>query len=166
MAYETFKKIKTKQQFLATQESQYYAGLSAEIQNVKYNIYVVKCKVFQRDNFECQNSNCETPDSPLTRHHYKFRKNGGKDTVRNNVTICKDCHDMLPVRPFSEFFYCQTIVHQWYNPICIKLGYQGGIRDVDTCNFYSTKHGCLLSAFNLNLRPRESNTYNEVLNGD
>lgn len=57
-----------------------------------YNKYVIKCLVFQRDNFECQNENCQTPISPLTLHHVKWQKNGGKDAVRNSLTLCKSCH--------------------------------------------------------------------------
>ena len=52
----------------------------------------MKAVVFQRDEFKCQNTECEYPDSPLTLHHVKFQKNGGKDSDRNCVTLCKTCH--------------------------------------------------------------------------
>jgi len=92
MAYEIYKEIKSKQQYFNTWDSQNYAGLSGELQTEIYNKYVVKCTVFQRDNFVCQNSNCSTPKSSLTLHHFKFRKNGGMDSVRNCVILCRACH--------------------------------------------------------------------------
>ena len=55
MAYEIYKEIKSKQQYFNTWDSQNYAGLSGELQTELYNKYVVKCTVFQRDNFVCQN---------------------------------------------------------------------------------------------------------------
>lgn len=66
--------------------------LTEAIMETIYNKYVLKCKVFQRDNFECQNENCQTPNDPLTLHHVKWQKNGGKDAVRNSLTLCKSCH--------------------------------------------------------------------------
>lgn len=57
-----------------------------------YQRYVLKCVVFQRDNFKCQNENCKTPNSKITLHHIKFQKNNGKDKPKNGITICDTCH--------------------------------------------------------------------------
>jgi len=92
MAYEIYKVIKSKEDYFNTWTSQNYRDLSVELQNEIYNKYVVKCTVFQRDMFVCQNSKCTTKESPLTLHHFKFKKNGGNDTVRNGVVLCRACH--------------------------------------------------------------------------
>ena len=57
-----------------------------------YNKYLVKCDVFQRDDFTCQNIECLKKDEGLTVHHIKWQKNGGEDKVRNCVTLCLTCH--------------------------------------------------------------------------
>ena len=66
--------------------------ISDEIRVRIYTKYLIKCDVFQRDEFTCQNKYCECPGSPLTMHHVKWQKNGGKDSVRNCVTLCRTCH--------------------------------------------------------------------------
>lgn len=57
-----------------------------------YNKYLVKCDVFTRDKFKCRSLNCKSTNSGLTIHHVKWKKNGGKDSVRNCVTVCDSCH--------------------------------------------------------------------------
>lgn len=57
-----------------------------------YDRYVIKAKIFQRDNFKCQNIDCSTPNDLLTWHHIKKRSNGGEDKERNGVTVCDTCH--------------------------------------------------------------------------
>ena len=66
--------------------------MSEDIKEQVYQKYVIKCAVFQRDNFKCQNKYCKTPDSKLTLHHIKFQKNKGKHSLKNGITICKTCH--------------------------------------------------------------------------
>ena len=46
-----------------------------------YKKYLVKCEVFKRDNFRCRNIVCKYPESQLTLHHVKWKKNGGDDKV-------------------------------------------------------------------------------------
>ena len=92
MTYEVYKTIKNKKEYYSTWEPEQVRGLSVKLSDEIYNKYIVKCEVFNRDNFKCQNMECITPDSDLTIHHVKWKKNGGKDTARNTITICDRCH--------------------------------------------------------------------------
>ena len=110
MAYETYKKIKTKEEFFE-KDPEKAKVLSEDLKNDIYEDYVIKCKILQRDNFSCQNREkvkteegevilkpcpfCKNvPDyHSLTKHHIKAKRNKGKDTVRNQITICKESHD-------------------------------------------------------------------------
>ena len=89
MTYEVYKTIKNKKEYYSTWEPEQVRGLSVKLSDEIYNKYIVKCEVFNRDNFKCQNMECITPDSDLTIHHVKWKKNGGKDTARNTITICE-----------------------------------------------------------------------------
>lgn len=66
--------------------------LTEELREYIYQKYLVKASVFQRDDFKCINIDCKQPESSLTLHHVKFKKNGGEDKVRNGVTLCQSCH--------------------------------------------------------------------------
>lgn len=93
MAYEFFKKVLTKKEYFDKyKQHNDTKNLTKDIANAMYKKYLLKCKVFKRDNYSCQNLNCNTPKSPLTLHHVKWKKNGGKDTERNCITLCHDCH--------------------------------------------------------------------------
>ena len=91
MKYEHFKKTQTKEEFL-TGRDETFSELDDAVKDALYSKYIVKCKVFQRDNFKCQNELCETPKQDLTMHHVKWQKNGGKHAERNCLTLCKTCH--------------------------------------------------------------------------
>lgn len=93
MAYEIFKEILSKEQYFSRWQPETVATLSPDLQNYIYNKYLFKRQVLIRDNFECQNELCKTPQSSLTIHHVKWQKNGGKDVARNGLTICKACHN-------------------------------------------------------------------------
>jgi hypothetical protein len=92
MAYEKYKIIATKDQYYATWDKENVDMLSESLKEMIYQKYLLKCIVFQRDNFKCQNVNCKHPESKITLHHIKFKKNNGKDKPKNAVTICKPCH--------------------------------------------------------------------------
>ena len=93
MAYELYKTIKDKESYFASWDNESMKSLTDDLQEEIYARYIVKCKVFQRDNFTCQNTECRSKGkSPLTLHHIKFKKNNGEDKVRNGVTLCKACH--------------------------------------------------------------------------
>lgn len=97
MAYEHFKEIKTIEEFYSTWESEQFEALTEGLRISIYNKYIVKCLVFQRDNFTCQNESCPICKNTLeadnlTMHHIKFQKNNGGDKVKNCVTICKGAH--------------------------------------------------------------------------
>lgn len=90
--YIKYAVIKTRHEYFGTWKPEVYKELSNELAGQIYERYVVKCLVLQRDNFTCVNENCKTPNSPLTLHHTKFRKNNGKWSIKNCVTVCKGCH--------------------------------------------------------------------------
>lgn len=57
-----------------------------------YHNYIIRKRVFERDEFKCQNELCETPESKVTLHHIKHLRNNGKTSMRNCITICSACH--------------------------------------------------------------------------
>ena len=97
MAYEVFKKIVSIEEYFSTWESKELNELNNKLKDNIYEKYKIKCKVFIRDNFICQQVNClfcknEKHASNLTIHHVKFQKNGGKHKERNEVTLCRPIH--------------------------------------------------------------------------
>jgi len=88
--YESYRKQRTKEEYFAK-----FIGvenISDTLKEELYEKYLVKYEVFNRDNFQCQNSVCRAPESPLEMHHVKWQKNDGKDSVRNCVILCNSCH--------------------------------------------------------------------------
>jgi len=69
-----------------------YDNLTDALKHTIYSKYLVKSGVFQRDDFKCQNMSCTAPESPLTIHHIRWRKNNGPDKARNLITLCQNCH--------------------------------------------------------------------------
>jgi hypothetical protein len=90
--YDKYKIIVSKEEFYDTWDKENVLLLSDSIKEMIYQKYVLKCVVFQRDNFKCQNDLCKHENSKLTLHHIKFKKNNGKDKPKNAVTLCKACH--------------------------------------------------------------------------
>lgn len=89
--YKLYRKKISKEDYFNTWAAKQLKLLTQELQDQIYNKYLMKCEVFQRDNFECQNSECKF-STPLTLHHVKWQKNGGKNSARNGVTLCNTCH--------------------------------------------------------------------------
>ena len=96
MAYEQFKVIKTYDEFIDSWNPDTLADMNQEQKKDAYDKYVLKCIVFQRDNFTCQNENCayckNVPETELTMHHIKFKKNNGQDKEKNCITVCLPSH--------------------------------------------------------------------------
>ncbi len=90
--YDKFKTILSEEQYFADWEPTNLAKINEEQRKDIYKSYVVKAVVLQRDKFNCQNELCDSPESKLTIHHIKFRKNDGKDSPRNCITLCRSCH--------------------------------------------------------------------------
>ena len=90
--YASFKKVKSKEDFFSDWVEENLKQMKQADLDKLYHNYTVKCKVFQRDGFKCQNTECKWPDSPLTFHHIKFQRNNGGWTERNGVTVCNTCH--------------------------------------------------------------------------
>jgi len=102
MAYDKYKILKTYDEFYSTWTSEDIKTMKPARRKEVYNEYAVKVILMQRDSFTCQNHNCicchnepfyETETKGLTWHHIKFKKNGGKNTVRNGVIICDGSHN-------------------------------------------------------------------------
>ena len=65
--------------------------------------------VLERDNYTCQNPDCEHKkpgckkmyilDNP---HHIKFKGQGGLDKPENRITLCRTCHDKVHGRTKVE----------------------------------------------------------------
>lgn len=90
--YDKFKTILTQPEYFSDWKPDNLSKISQENQDKIYELYVLRCVVLQRDNFKCQNLDCDSPESKLTIHHIKFRKNNGKDSPRNCITMCRSCH--------------------------------------------------------------------------
>jgi len=90
--YKIYKQNLSKEDFFSKWDSEQYHSLSENLKERIYNKYIIKSKILNRDSFKCQNMECKTPDSPLTIHHIKHRRNNGEDKERNLITICRVCH--------------------------------------------------------------------------
>lgn len=90
MSYERYKKKLSKENFFETWEDK--ESLTDSMKGLIYDKYLLKCDILKRDNFSCQNIECKNSNSPLTIHHVKFQKNGGKNSLGNCVTLCRSCH--------------------------------------------------------------------------
>jgi hypothetical protein len=89
--YEKYKATQTYDEYYSTWEQETLDALSPELKDGIYNRYVVKATVFQRDKFRCTNVDCGS-ETNLTLHHIRYQRNGGKDSERNCVCLCKTCH--------------------------------------------------------------------------
>lgn len=105
MAYEIYKKVLSQEDYFNNWDSDSFKKLPQDLHAQIYDKYVVKCTVFNRDNFKCQNEKCTTPLSELTMHHVKWQKNGGVNKSRNCVTLCKTCHKAFHRAKKSITFY-------------------------------------------------------------
>lgn len=90
--YSLFKARHDKDTYFDNWEQDKLLGLTEDLKERIYKRYLVKCEVFKRDSFKCQNLNCTTPSSDITLHHIKWQKNGGEDSSDNCVTLCDECH--------------------------------------------------------------------------
>lgn len=88
MRYRLFK---TEEEYFKGWKKMDRDALSDEQRKYIYAKYVAKFKVFNRDGHKCRNLNCRTPERTPTFHHIKFKKNGGKWTERNGVSLCDPC---------------------------------------------------------------------------
>ena len=53
----------------------------------------LRLATLMRDDFKC--TQCGKSDTKLEAHHIIRRRNGGKDTITNLTTLCKECHDKV-----------------------------------------------------------------------
>ena len=90
--YEKYKIVLSKEEYFKTWTKEDLKKVPENIRDRLYNKYAVKAQMLQRDSFTCQNVECEYPNSRLTMHHVKWKKNGGEDKLKNAVTLCRACH--------------------------------------------------------------------------
>lgn len=62
----------------------------------------MRFEVFKRDSFTCQYCGRHAPDVVLECDHIKPVADGGKNTMLNLVTSCRDCNRGKGKRPLSE----------------------------------------------------------------
>jgi len=97
MAYETYRNVRTKEEFFKDFEESKLVELTDKLRDYVYNKYFIKCRILQRDSFTCQHENCDICHNKkdyhkLTWHHIKAQRNGGAHKERNGVTLCAGIH--------------------------------------------------------------------------
>jgi hypothetical protein len=100
---------------------------------------MIRQRIIEGDRYHC--CVCDSTEKLEVHHRDGNEQN---NSTANLVTLCYKCHRKIPVPPFSERFYCRTIVHTWYKPICTRLGRAAGTLGPENCPFHSVKRGCLL----------------------
>lgn len=98
MSYNKYKAEHNRESFFKNWKEENLNLMSEEMKDFAYEKYLLKCRVFNRDSFTCQNENCkychnEKEFTKLTVHHIKHKRNGGEDKERNCVLICKASHN-------------------------------------------------------------------------
>lgn len=93
--YQIFRQVISKDEFFNRPELLEAEARTDDIKNLLYKHYILKCKLFNRDSFMCQNKDCKSPNNKLTQHHITARKEGGADTLDNSLTLCLTCHNQL-----------------------------------------------------------------------
>jgi len=116
----------------------------------------IRRRILDKDKNRCCVCGKKKESYRITVHHRDG--NQQNNSTSNLVSLCKECHDKLPVPPFSEAFYCKTVINFHTNPndewnriedsICVRFGREDGNRNSNNCEFFSIRHGCLLEAFN------------------
>ncbi len=66
--------------------------VGVEFQQSEYEGRNFRAKVLWRDNYTCQ---CCGSQDKLNAHHIRRRVDGGTNTPKNGITLCKKCHDSL-----------------------------------------------------------------------
>jgi len=140
--YEKFKLVKTQEEFFNEWKADEVKKLDKSMRDEIYKRYFVKCVVFQRDNFICQNEDCDKSGSRITLHHIKFQKNDGKDSLKNCITICHRCHAAFHKGKISLTFWGATYkIHQ-----DVKINWKQmkkQLRDLRRMN--KDQHGIMIS---------------------
>ena len=53
----------------------------------------LRIATLMRDGYQC--TQCKVKKVQLHAHHIIYREHGGKDTIKNLITLCKSCHDKV-----------------------------------------------------------------------
>jgi 5-methylcytosine-specific restriction endonuclease McrA len=62
----------------------------------------LRFEVFKRDSFTCQYCGRSAPEVLLEADHIEPKAKGGKDTIFNLITACKDCNGGKSAIPLSD----------------------------------------------------------------
>lgn len=62
----------------------------------------LRFEVFKRDSFTCQYCGRTAPEVLLEADHIELVAKGGKDTILNLITACKDCNGGKSATPLSD----------------------------------------------------------------
>ena len=73
-----------------------------EFQESEYEGRNFRAKVLWRDNYTCQH--CGDKEK-LNAHHIRGKIDGGTDTPKNGITLCKKCHDELHAEKWELDFH-------------------------------------------------------------
>lgn len=103
----------------------------------------IRKRIIKRDGGVCVM--CGSRDR-ITAHHIDGNEQNNRPS--NLMTVCLDCHGLFPVPPFSERFYCKTMMIGDRRH-CLK-GWMGReYADPAKCAVFSRVHGCLLEAISM-----------------
>ena len=95
-----------------------------EFQQREYEGRNFRAKVLWRDNYTCQH--CGEKEE-LNAHHIRAKIDGGGDTPKNGITLCKKCHDSLHAgewklekKPVTFKYPMHLMQGKWYifNLLC------------------------------------------------
>lgn len=80
--------------------------------------------VYERDEWRCQYPGCERRDQ-LTTHHIKPRSLGGRDSMRNLIILCMECHDAVQ-QDWSRHYESLTCIAEERSRIFLGLSAEAG----------------------------------------
>lgn len=109
MAYEIFKKRLSREAYFKDWKDDSHKAMNQMEKDVAYEKYIMRCDVFGRDDFTCQNIDCpfchnekyysrETVKrgvitrKGITNHHVIPSSEGGLNVKNNGVTLCHTIH--------------------------------------------------------------------------
>jgi 5-methylcytosine-specific restriction endonuclease McrA len=93
-----------------------------EFQQSEYEGRNFRAKVLWRDNYTCQHCGAKGESQlRLNAHHILQKRDGGTDTPKNGITLCKKCHDSLHAKKWvlekkpATFKYPMHLMQgKWY----------------------------------------------------
>lgn len=81
----------TKEEYFNAWEQDQLEALSEEDKERIYERHKFRKTILDRDGYLCVADGCLNTEE-LTVHHVKHKRNGGRDSLRNCITLCEPCH--------------------------------------------------------------------------